>query len=607
VRPSCLLVIPDRALTPFLLRSLTGDWSVKQFEAQPMPFDGVLFASRVMVAKEAHTSLAVKKLIVAAPGVDDDKWEGTYDKETGGILTVRSELGEPIHKIATRGVKLWREFDDTVFALAKEKRAAWLEGKKDYVIERLNKDFNKPWFGAKADGTVVSNLGEMTYEEVTNRMVRLMYVAKQARWVDKSLRNLTGDWLRRVEERFAGITGSADKHSILQSFDSLNEPHAFVKTFFAAYPDATEQLLAAEDKAFFLNICQRPGQKPVPFIPVLDASFEVWFKKDSLWAAEDIDAVFDADPQRVCILMGPVAVKHCTKVDEPIKEMLGGIESRLAQKLLDRYYGGDEAKVPTVDYIGARPVLQTGPLAGVAVATEGDKTTYTFGKTGSLPSADAWVETLAGPQVNWLRAVLASVNFIQGQSYISNPMKRLFAPRPHQRVEVVAAGGVPSSVTLFGGARSFGPHPADFKALELTFAAATGTIELTIFEERSGSSIPLNFTFKYRPDMGYAPIHEVVDGRNEKIKQFYWKLWFGDDEVLPNLGLTETFTGPETVIKKEDIERFCSVVGNQGEAFKTVRGGDIQAPMDFAIVAGWQVRPRRRWPRLLPLLLETLR
>lgn len=81
-----------------------------------MPFDGVLYASRVMVAKEAHTSEPCKELIVKCAGVDDEKvrdgyfclqagssaltgylyalpqWEGTYDRETGGILTVQSEL-----------------------------------------------------------------------------------------------------------------------------------------------------------------------------------------------------------------------------------------------------------------------------------------------------------------------------------------------------------------------------------------------------------------------------------------------------------------------------------------------------------------------------------
>lgn len=34
-----------------------------------------------------------------------------------------------------------------------------------------------------------------------------MYVAKQSRWIDPTLRNLLGDWSRRVEERFAGVDG----------------------------------------------------------------------------------------------------------------------------------------------------------------------------------------------------------------------------------------------------------------------------------------------------------------------------------------------------------------------------------------------------------------
>jgi fatty acid synthase subunit alpha len=104
------------------LTTAASDWSVERFGVQPMPFDGVLFASRFMVAKEAHTSSSIKDLIVAATGVDDGAWEGTFTKPTGGILTVRSELGEPIYKVATRAVKLWKESDDTVFKLPKEKR-----------------------------------------------------------------------------------------------------------------------------------------------------------------------------------------------------------------------------------------------------------------------------------------------------------------------------------------------------------------------------------------------------------------------------------------------------------------------------------------------------
>ena len=571
--------------TQLILGSISGDWSVDLFGLQPMPFDGGLYASRVMVAKEAATSPSVKQLIVEAPGVDDALWEGSYDKPTGGILTVLSELGEPIHKIANRGVKLWSEFDKTVFAQPREKRGAWLEAKKDYVIERLNKDFAKPWFAQKADGSVTQDINEMTYEEITRRMVRLMYVAKQDRWVDISLRNLVGDWLRRVEERFAGIDGIRTKESLIQSFSSLDRPAPTLDAFFQQYPRGKSQLVAAEDKAYFLNICQRPGQKPAPFVAVLDNNFEYWFKKDSLWAAEDIDAVFDADAQRVCILQGPMAAKWSTVVDEPIKDLLGNIEGLLARKILARYYDNDESKVPVIDYIGSRPALQSSQ----AVQQSTDGGVRTLKVTKPLPATEDWLETLAGPDVSWLRAALTTVNVVRGSGYISNPLKRVFAPRPGQTVEIKSENGKAVSVTLAGGARSSGPHPSDFKAVELSYDASSRIISLTLNEERRGVSVPLYFQFTYRPEMGYAPIHEVQEGRNTAIKDFYWRLWFGDDQKLPILALDTTFTGPETPIDAATVQRFCDVVGNQSESFKQTRNERVMAPMDFAIVLGWQV------------------
>ena len=111
---------------------LTGEWSTK-FNYPPMPFDGFLFGSRVMIAKETKTSPATKKTIAECSGVPDSQWEQTYKKPTGGIITVRSEMGEPIHKLATRGVMLWKEMDDTIFSLPKNKLQAALDAKKDYL------------------------------------------------------------------------------------------------------------------------------------------------------------------------------------------------------------------------------------------------------------------------------------------------------------------------------------------------------------------------------------------------------------------------------------------------------------------------------------------
>ncbi|KAJ3531879.1 hypothetical protein NM688_g7509 [Phlebia brevispora] len=58
---------------------------------------------------------------------------------------------------------------------------------------------------------------------------------------------------------------------------------------------------------------------------VMKATFEPWFRKVSLWADEDIDAIFDRDLQRVCIVKGPIAIKHSKVKDESIKDLLGNI------------------------------------------------------------------------------------------------------------------------------------------------------------------------------------------------------------------------------------------------------------------------------------------
>src|SRR6201991_1785796 len=123
-------------------------------------------------------------------------------------------MGEPIHKLATLGVKFWSEMDQKIFSLDKKKRVAELKKQREYIIKKLNDDFQKGWFGRNSAGESV-DLEDMTYGEVIRRMVDLMFVKHESRWIDKSLAKLTGDFIRRVEERFAT---AEDKSSMVQSY-----------------------------------------------------------------------------------------------------------------------------------------------------------------------------------------------------------------------------------------------------------------------------------------------------------------------------------------------------------------------------------------------------
>ena len=78
-----------------------------------------------------------------------------------------------------------------------------------------------------------------------------------------------------IKECFASVNSSGPKASKLQSYSSLDKPSMFVTSFFEKFSLATKQLLAHEDESYFLNITQRSGQKPAPFIPNFDNNFEV--------------------------------------------------------------------------------------------------------------------------------------------------------------------------------------------------------------------------------------------------------------------------------------------------------------------------------------------
>lgn len=143
---------------------------------------------------------------------------------------------------------------------------------------------------------------------------------------------------------------------------------------------------------------------------------------------EDVDAVFDQDPQRVCILQGPVAIKHSTVKDEPIKEMLDNVTNILVEKLLERTYGGDAANVPTIDYLGAVPSPVSVPR-GVNVAAEDNQ--VIFSTSASVPPTLEFLMFLTGSNLNWWNTLVSSINVIQGTSYVDNPIRHLFAPRPN--------------------------------------------------------------------------------------------------------------------------------------------------------------------------------
>ena len=575
---------------------LTGTWAGR-FGFPPMPYDGCLFGSRMMTAKEAHTSTNAKKAIAEAEGADDSEWEKSYKGPVGGVITVRSEMGEPIHKLATRGVKFWAEMDQKIFSLDKKKRVPELKKMREYIIKKLNDDFQKVWFGRNSAGETV-DLEDMTYGEVVRRMVDLMYVKHESRWIDESLKRLTVDFIRRVEERFTSASG---RSSLVQNYSDLDSPYPIVEKVLAAYAEANQQLISAQDVQHFLLLCQRRGQKPVPFVPSLDDNFEYWFKKDSLWQSEDLEAVVDQDVGRTCILQGPTAAKYSSTIDEPIKDILDGIHNAHIKGLIQDVYGGNESSVPVVEYFGGKIVTidEEVEVDGLTVNEDGTRLFYRLSNTpgATLPTVDQWMKLLAGYDYSWRHALFTTDVYIQGQRYQNNPLRRVLAPVKGMFVEIAHPKDTSRTTITVKEPSQSG------KLVKTCDISLTGRNEIlmNIYEERTaeGGAVALPFRFTYHPELGYAPIHEIMEGRNDRIKEFYYRIWFGENVVPFDTPTTNTFDGGKAVVTAKDIADFVYAVGNTGEAFVDRPGKEVYAPMDFAIVVGWKAITKPIFPRAI--------
>ncbi|KAJ2073744.1 fatty acid synthase alpha subunit Lsd1 [Coemansia sp. S155-1] len=553
---------------------LTGDWSVA-FGRAPMPFDGILLGSRVMVAKEAGTSLAAKELIVAASGLSDVEWHKTYDGPSGGVITLTSEYGELNHVLATRAMMFVNDLRSTVFSQPREKHAALLLARKDEIIARLNSDYFRPWFGRKADGRV-ADLEEMTYTEVIGRLVELMYVRHQQRWIHESYRRVVLDFVARTERR---LGTDLPEMSIVPDLQDV-PPSELAQSFTDRYSAAESQLLRSEDIQFFVGICKRRGQKPVPFIVILDADFAGMFYKDSLWQSEDLDAVVEQDPQRVVIQQGPVATRYSTTVNEPVKDILDGVYHGHIAVLLNHDYGGDAANVPVVECIAAQPGAVTLPESVTVQATDSKRTYLLPSDQDQVPDLSLWIDALAGPTNGWLRALLKAPVIVNGSIYVDNFTPRVLRPRPGQVVTILADKRQPQSLEVVDS--------SGVLAVRIE-RHSDSSIELNVYHRVPSGTTSLCRMFAYQPQQPLTPIHFVIEGHAARMLKLHMDLLVDNADVPTECseisGTDCKLRSDGFVITREHVRAFCLNVGNQSKHYCRETNGKLLAPMDFLIVS----------------------
>ena len=532
---------------------LTGTWA-HQFGRCLMPVDGILLGSRMMVAKEAHTSPQAKKLIVQATG--SAEWERSYDGEVGGVMTVQSEMGQPIHKIATRGVRFWAEMDKTIFKLPRDKRLAELQKNRAWILQKLNDDFAKPWFGKSSSGALV-DISEMTYLEVSTRLVDLMYVTHQKRWIHESYSHLVFDVAWRMAERLS----YEEDITMLR----LKDPYKFLASFFAACPHARNLQIHPEDVYYIIKRCKDRNQKPVNFIPTLDEDFETWFKKDSLWQSEDVDAVVDKDAGRVCILQGPTSAQYSLREDESAKDILDAI---------------------CLQHIDMMRELKPGKSGIDSELNETLKRQLNsdFDEQGSIQGF--YAHPLSPNDSNWIDILLSEDHVYQGHARVTNPFRRLL--QFHCRTEMQNEEEL-SEFRLING------FNGSKESLARIQCSKDSKISVDLYHPGHDEDKPM-ISFQFRYCASHRYLSEDMDQRNYRIKSYYSRIWLGSD-LINSECLDSNFESEELTLTSEMLHSTVSTVGKAYADNEMTRSASANFPMDYCIVVAWEVLVR-------PLLVE---
>jgi fatty acid synthase subunit beta, fungi type len=551
---------------------LTGDWSLP-FGRPAMPCDGILMGSRMMVAREAHTSTQAKKLLIRAPGVEDAKWESSYDESAaaGNVLTVRSEMGQPIHKLATRGVRLWKDLDDTIFNLPRAERAAALQKRKAEIIRRLNVDFAKPWFGRLATGEV-ADLEDMTYGEVSTRLVELMHVHHQKRWIDPTYRELVDAWITRTFQRLDSTSNLVWDPSLLQ------EPESGLLRVFEACPDARKELLHPEDARFFANLCKQRGRKPPNFIVALDDDFEFWFKKDSLWQSEDVDAVVDQDPERVCILQSPVSVRFSTRDDQTAKEILDGIQQEIVTLLQKADHGQEVGDVMPL-------TAHVTPEVDSHIMVEETENYLVFRNSSKqeLHEHSQWMKALGANTSRAIHAVLTARTIYQSSTHRCqpNPFYQVFAPRDGFSVLLRRDG---TEAILID-------DHSDSTIAQINLSSG-GLIRVQLSHNGPIASNPALLTFDWAYDDHTRRLIDNMVDRDRRIQSFYAHLWLGHTYGMASDRLVDIFRGDEVVLTKRLHRTLNSVIAHAFADDPSLYQHDSIMPLEAAVISSWEVLMR---------------
>ncbi|KAJ2599136.1 fatty acid synthase alpha subunit Lsd1 [Coemansia sp. RSA 1721] len=473
---------------------LSGSWALDCGAHAYMPFDAVMLRSRLIAARESKVRCEIKQLAVQASGLDAGDIASLHNESMdAGVVSILDHESSPLHVLDTRAARLCLELSTSVFSQPRNKQLGILLARKQEIVLRLNSEYMRPWFAQthehgsiKPDGAVVE-LEDMTYAEVIDRLLELVYNRETNRWAHSSLRVLVAKFAYHTAQRLKASEISAPVSiPVTVAHDIVLDEIACFKL---NYPLIHTQLLAADDVDYFLQLCKCPEKTaPVPFVPVINDDFAWYMMHRCFDQCRDGDGFVQCDMQQMLVPVGPVAAAFITEMNEPVSHILEGVVNGVVEHILQAEYSGDRSLVPEEAICGNTPMASL--------------------------SKDPWFISLINDHRHcWLGVVLTAPFIVQGTQQTNNFIARLLQEHHEDTsisIDTPADSQYPLSLAIVNNA-------SQATELLLSYTPGTHTVHLQI--PHQGKCLHLEYLVS--ESTPWAPVHEIVDKRDHQLRSFF--------------------------------------------------------------------------------------
>lgn len=94
------------------------------------------------------------------------------------------------------------------------------------------------------------------------------------------------------------------------------------------------------------------------------------------------------------------------------------------------------------------------------------------------------------------------------------------------------------------------------------------------------NGVTMTLLYRYTPEQGSTPIREIMEGRNSRISEYYYKTWFGS---LPKggYGSSKTVYKGDKRITEEDVRAYNEATGYVHPSSKIVSNVDYINVVSF--------------------------